>query len=114
MVQPALLIVVLCRFDATGADSTFKSYSNAMTGSSGGGSFRRDEVRPLAEIKESQIGMGDTPEFFSCRATILHIKADNLWYPACKTESCNKKVIEGNEGWRCEKCERSWSAPEYR
>ncbi|KLO19144.1 replication factor-a protein [Schizopora paradoxa] len=100
-------------YDATGSDQTFKSYSGSAT-SSGSGSFRREELRTLENVKESQLGMGDKQEYFSCRATILHVKHDNLSYPACQTENCNKKVVETHEGWRCEKCDRSFERPDYR
>jgi len=100
-------------FDATGSEQNFKSFSGA-TSSSGSGTFRREELRTLESVKDSQLGMGDKQEYFSCRATILHIKHDNLSYPACQTEGCNKKVIESHEGWRCEKCDRSFERPEHR
>ncbi|KAH8117078.1 replication factor-a protein [Phellopilus nigrolimitatus] len=100
-------------FDSLNNVPAFKSYSNGMSGG-GGGNFNRNEIRTLAEVKESQVGMGDTPENFSCRATIVHIKADNLSYPACPSDQCNKKVVETGEGWKCEKCDRSYSSPEYR
>lgn len=103
----------LLRFDATGSEQNFKSFSGATT-SSGSGTFRREELRTLEHVKDSQLGMGDKQEYFSCRATILHIKHDSLSYPACQTEGCNKKVIENHEGWRCEKCDRSFERPEHR
>lgn len=107
------ILKLICRFDSLNNVPAFKSYSNGMSGG-GGGNFNRNEIRTLAEVKESQVGMGDTPENFSCRATIVHIKADNLSYPACPSDQCNKKVVETGEGWKCEKCDRSYSSPEYR
>ncbi|KAJ1931440.1 Replication factor A protein 1 [Kickxella alabastrina] len=37
-------------------------------------------------------------------------------YPACPGEGCNKKITEDQSSgqWRCEKCQRSYPAPEYR
>ena len=58
--------------------------------------------------------MSDKPDYFSLRASIMHIKADNILYPACPTPQCNKKVTETHEGWRCEKCDRCHEKPEYR
>lgn len=101
------------RFDATGSEQNFKSFSGS-TMSSGSGTFRREELRTLESVKDSQLGMGDKQDYFSCRATIQHIKNENLSYPACQTENCNKKVIETHEGWRCEKCDRSFERPEHR
>ncbi|KAI0317460.1 replication factor-a protein [Amylostereum chailletii] len=96
-----------------GAQSSFHSHTNGMSGAGGGG-IRRDEMRTLNDVKMSQIGMSDNPEYFSTRATIMSIKPDNLWYPACPSESCNKKVVESHDGWRCEKCDRSYEKPQYR
>ena len=92
----------------------FKSFSGAMTSGSGGTAFNRDEILPLQEVRDREMGANDQAEYFHSRATITHIKADNVMYPACKTEKCNKKVTESGEGWRCEKCSTSWEEPDYR
>lgn len=52
--------------------------------------------------------------YFKLVATISHIKQENCMYPACPTEGCNKKVTEIDRGWRCEKCDSVFNAPEYR
>ncbi|KAG6851296.1 hypothetical protein H0H93_011732 [Arthromyces matolae] len=103
-------------YDSAGVGHSFQAQSNmGGGGTSGTGSgFRRDEMRSLAEVKESQLGQQDKAEFFSTRATIMHIKSDNICYPACPTVGCNKKVIDLNGTWRCEKCNKSFEAPEYR
>ncbi|KIJ69175.1 hypothetical protein HYDPIDRAFT_24028 [Hydnomerulius pinastri MD-312] len=102
-------------YDGIGAEKSFQSHSNAL--SSGGASFsgfNRNEMRHLSDVKESQLGMSDKAEYFSARATVMHIKSENIAYPACPTQGCNKKVTEVNDGWRCEKCEKSFERPEYR
>ena len=45
------------------------------------------------------------------RATILYIRPNNLYYTACPGENCNKKVNDDGDGWRCEKCDRSYPEP---
>lgn len=100
-------------YDNSGAQQSFKAHAN--TG--GGGSsytFKREDVRSLDEIKEAEYGRPDKPENFCARATIMHIKGDNIVYPACPTSGCNKKVIEMGDSWRCEKCNQSFAKPEYR
>ncbi|KAL4067797.1 hypothetical protein V8B97DRAFT_1940400 [Scleroderma yunnanense] len=102
-------------YDGIGSDKTFQSHSNAM--SSAGSSFpgfNREEMRSLHDVKQSQLGMSDKPEFFSTRATVMHIKSENIAYPACPNQGCNKKVTEINDGWRCEKCDKTHPRPEYR
>ncbi|KAH9180401.1 replication factor-a protein [Lactarius sanguifluus] len=95
-----------------GAQMTFTSHSQAGLSSGSGGTINRDEMRTIFDVKEAQLGMSDKADFFSTRATIMHIKTDNLVYPACPT--CNKKTTESHDGWRCEKCDRSYEKPEYR
>jgi replication factor A1 len=100
-------------YDSNGAEQTFKAHSS----SGGGGSmaaFNRADIRSLDEVKQAGYGMPDKPDVFSARATIMHIKSDNISYPACPTPNCNKKVVDMGENWRCEKCNQSFSAPEHR
>lgn len=87
-----------------------------MTAGAGGATFKKDEFRTFEDVTaDDTLGMNDKPDFFSSRATITFIKSDNLSYPACPTEKCNKKMSqEGNDEWRCEKCSQTYPAPEYR
>ena len=99
-----------------------RNYSSAGLGGTGmgaGGDFTSNlkERKTIAQAKDENLGMGsdDKADYFNMRATIVHLKQDNLYYPACPSENCNKKVnLEGNNLWRCEKCDRSFDAPEYR
>lgn len=101
-------------YDSTGAGQSFQAHAN--TGGGGGtmGGFNRAEMRSINEVKEAQLGSSDKVDYFSTRATIMHIKSDNISYPACQTPSCNKKVIEMGDSWRCEKCDKSFPAPDHR
>lgn len=99
-------------FDSLNSPPAFKSHSGGSSSAGGFGDIRREAMKTLLEVRALQENVPDGGENFSCRGTILHIKADNLFYPACPT--CNKKVIEGSEGWRCEKCDRAYTEPEYR
>jgi replication factor A1 len=97
-----------------GSQTPFSSHTQTGSSSGSGGSINRNEIRTIHQVKEDQLGMSDKADFFSLRATIMHIKADNISYPACPTPQCNKKVTETHEGWRCEKCDRCHEKPEYR
>lgn len=101
-------------YDSVGREQTFQMYSGLGGGAGGGQAFNRAEMRTLNDVKEAELGTSDRQDFFSCRGTILHIKGDNLAYPACQTPQCNKKVVQDADGWRCEKCDRTFAAPEYR
>ncbi|TFK54656.1 replication factor-a protein [Heliocybe sulcata] len=102
-------------YDALGSGQNFTSMSSGSNaGSSTMGGVSRDEMRTLFDVKESGLGTSDKADYFSCRATIMHIKGDNISYPACPTEGCNKKVVDIGGQWRCEKCDRSFERPEHR
>ena len=99
-------------YDSSGSEQTFQAHTAAGSTSTVG--FNRSEMRSLDEVKQANYGMPDKPEYFSARATVMHIKAENISYPACPTPLCNKKVIETGNSWRCEKCDRNFEAPEHR
>lgn len=103
-------------YDSIGVNESYQAYSNNGAGmSSSYATFDRVEILPLNDVKERELGMSDKPDSFSARATVMHIKPDNLAYPACQSQGCNKKVIEDHDGtWRCEKCNKTWDKPEYR
>lgn len=80
----------------------------------GAGTFKKDDFKTFQQVQESGLGMNEKPDFFSARATITFIKSENLWYPACPTEKCNKKVSQDGDEWRCEKCNQTFNQPDYR
>ncbi|CAK5277292.1 unnamed protein product [Mycena citricolor] len=102
-------------YDNEGASQTFAAQPSTGEFTSFGG-FSRDKIQPLAEIKTLELGRNEEkPDYFSTRATVVFMKNDNMWYPACQTENCNKKVSdESGNGWFCEKCQKTWPEPNYR
>ncbi|KAM0753641.1 replication factor A 1, rfa1 [Meredithblackwellia eburnea MCA 4105] len=100
-------------YDVEGSGKTFASHSG---GAISGGSFKKEDFKTLDEVKnDDSLGMSEKPDFFAARATIILIKAENMWYPACPSQGCNKKVsMESDDQWRCEKCDRVYEGPEYR
>jgi len=100
-------------YDADGANQPFQAHSSSGTSGMTGG-FNRAELRSIHDVKEAQLGQADKVDYFSTRATIMHIKSDNISYPACQTSGCNKKVVEDNGSWRCEKCDKSFPSPDHR
>lgn len=102
------------RFDSAGSEANFQSYSSALNSSTGqGASINLAELLTTQEVKDMNLGQ-DKPDYFSTRVVITLIKTENLSYPACPSEGCNKKVTELSDGWKCEKCERTYEAPEHR
>lgn len=103
-------------YDALSSSTSFQTHSSSGGGGGAGGSidFKRDEIRSLHDVRESQVGTNNQ-EFFATRATIMHIRSENIAYPGCRSDGCSKKVIDtGNGGWRCEKCDKTFESPEYR
>ena len=50
----------------------------------------------------------DQFHYFFLNGYVSKIKNDDrIYYPACKTENCRKKVIEDAGGFRCENCGKS-------
>ncbi|KAK9871429.1 hypothetical protein WA026_012805 [Henosepilachna vigintioctopunctata] len=67
------------------------------------------------EVKDKGLGNGDKADYYQTMATILLMRSENLTYKACPTESCNKKVIDLENGmFRCEKCNREYPNFKYR
>lgn len=104
-------------YDSGGSDVSFQPQTSTGTysGGTGGGGFNRSEIKPLLDMKLEANRIPDSDEkplFFSTRATVMHIRGDNIAYAACET--CNKKVIEEGAGWKCEKCDKTWPQPCYR
>jgi replication factor A1 len=100
-------------YESSGRDNTsFATHSNLS--SVGAATGRKDDLKLVAQIKSENLGM-ENPEYFTVKATIVHIKQENFAYPACLTENCNKKVTDMGDGtWRCEKCDMSHDRPQYR
>ncbi|KZT02307.1 replication factor-a protein [Laetiporus sulphureus 93-53] len=101
-------------YDAAGEKETYQAQSSSGYAGGSYDQFERAEVLPLREVQERELGTSDRQDVFSARATIMHIKSDNIAYPACQSPGCSKKVVQGHDGWRCEKCDKSWEKPSYR
>ena len=102
-------------YDAQGKNDNFQSHAS-MGGSLGAAGGRGDATKTIMQVKEENLGMSETADYFITKATIIYIKQDNpVSYPACLSEGCNKKVVETDPGqWRCERCDKTHPKPEYR
>lgn len=97
-------------YNEKGQSSQFESFNAGMVGFSEGSSSNRKLT--LAQVKSENLGMGDRPDYFSFRGTVVFIKSENFSYPACP--ECKKKVLLEANGWRCEKCQKNYTDPDYR
>lgn len=101
-------------YDAQGRSDTFTSHASMMApmGAAGG---RKDESKTIGQVKDENLGMTEQVDYFTTKATVIYVKQDNVSYPACLSEGCNKKVVETDPGqWRCERCDKTHPKPEYR
>lgn len=97
-------------YNDKGLHSQFNSYSG-MVGTNGEGITKRSKIT-LQEAKDEKLGMGDKPDYFEVRGTIVFAKTENFAYPGCP--ECKKKVTLESNGWRCEKCQKAYATPDYR
>lgn len=99
---------------AQGKNDTFMSHAQ-MGGSMGAVGGRGDPIKSILQVKEENLGMTETPDYFTTKATIIYVRQDNVSYPACLSPDCNKKVVEVDPGqWRCERCDKTHPKPEHR
>ncbi|KAK3657502.1 Replication factor A protein 1 [Elasticomyces elasticus] len=102
-------------YDGSGRNEQFQSHANTMSSVAASGPGDRNAYKTIAQVRDENLGMGDETDWFSIKATIIYVKQDNVAYPACLTDSCNKKTVEVDPGqWRCEKCDKTWDRPDYR
>lgn len=92
-----------------GASGNFESFSSEM-GSMTGESPSTPRIK-LQQVREENLGVGK-PAYFSFRGTVVFVKSENPAYPGCPT--CKKKVTMEENGWRCEKCQKTYPAPDYK
>lgn len=99
-----------------GQSASFETLSKGR-GDGAGPSVRIDQRKVLGQIVTEQLGLGDKPDYISCRATVMQLRNDKTkppWYMACAT--CNKKVQDSGNGlFSCEKCnnEQATAIPRY-
>jgi replication factor A1 len=99
-------------YESQGRSNTFASHSGMSAAGAAGG--RQDPLKTIAQVRDENLGMSENTDYFSTKSTIVYIKQDNVAYPACLNEGCNKKVTEIDGSWRCEKCDATHPKPEYR
>lgn len=100
-------------YDGQGRVETFQSHLGLSGAGTAGGT--NDPYKNLAQIKDDNLGMGDNPDYFLTKATVVYVKQENISYPACMSEKCNKKMVqmETNQ-WKCEKCDKTHPKPRHR
>uniref|UniRef100_A0A8C3JMB7 Replication protein A subunit n=1 Tax=Calidris pygmaea TaxID=425635 RepID=A0A8C3JMB7_9CHAR len=99
-------------FDSEGQLLECASISDVRGGPASG---MNTNWKTLFEAKFENLGQGDKADYFSCVATVVHLRKENCMYQACPSQDCNKKVIDQQNGlYRCEKCDREFPNFKYR
>ncbi|XP_015920041.1 replication protein A 70 kDa DNA-binding subunit [Parasteatoda tepidariorum] len=97
-------------FEREGANMEVQSISGKGPSGSMGGDWKT-----FAQTASEQLGMGDKPDYYINKATIVMLRKENCLYMACPSQECNKKVVDMNNGvYRCEKCNREYSEFQWR
>ena len=102
-------------YDSMGRTQSFLTHKSMS--SVGAATGRKDDFKTVRQVKDENLGMGEQPDYFSLKGTIVAIKQDNFCYPSCLTDNppCNKKVTDMGDGtWRCEKCDVTHDRARYR
>lgn len=72
---------------------------------------KNSNLNLISEINEAVQRENDTDQqhFYFVNGYISRIKNDErIFYPACMTENCRRKVVEEAQGFRCENCQKSF------
>lgn len=103
-------------YEAQGSSKELSSFATHSAMFAVGAAAGRDEVyKNLSQIREENLGMSEEPDYFTCKATVVYVKHENVCYPACLNDKCNKKVVQLDEGsWRCERCDATHPKPQFR
>lgn len=73
-------------------------------------------VMPKPVLRTQFIGdlINENAEYGNIQGTIMFVKEDSLFYSSCPTDGCNKKVVEEEGGYRCEKCNETYENCNYK
>lgn len=104
-----------------------EQYQTLKTEGPSGASSRLTNRKTIHQAQEENLGMNEKPDYFNLKSTINFLKVENFCYPSCNNivqpnsqgpqrepTTCNRKVVETGDGWRCEKCDLNFPEPEYR
>ena len=82
--------------------SLLRTARQASTVFTGGGMGGREvpfnERGVLDDIKSRQLGYGEKPDYIGVAATLNFVRSEKLWYEACASEGCQKKVVQNTDG----------------
>lgn len=87
------------------------------------GSNPMDLRKTIYQVTSENLGRLEKPDYFSIRASTSFLRTSGtIAYPACvnevnnngRTMTCNRKIIQDGDQWRCERCNITVDEPTYR
>eukprot|EP01116_Phalansterium_solitarium_P017308 TRINITY_DN4229_c0_g2_i1.p1 TRINITY_DN4229_c0_g2~~TRINITY_DN4229_c0_g2_i1.p1 ORF type:complete len:652 (-),score=238.32 TRINITY_DN4229_c0_g2_i1:174-2129(-) len=105
-------------FDSQGGHVSAQPLSSmaqgGIDGEGGGFISSIQERKTFSQIKDENLGR-DKQDNFVLRGLITQIRHEGtMWYTACPTKGCNKKVTQEATGWHCVKCNKTYPQCEER
>ncbi|XP_050350813.1 replication protein A 70 kDa DNA-binding subunit-like [Nymphalis io] len=98
-------------YDHGGASAELVNVSARVVGSSGG----KTEWITFKEAETRRTGSLEKGDYYNLLGVLIYTFADNAVYKACPQDSCNRKVLDQENGlFRCEKCDREYTNFKYR
>ncbi|KAI9498454.1 replication protein A DNA-binding subunit [Zychaea mexicana] len=91
------------------SEASYDTFAQQTTNSIGQQSNTRIT---LGQVKQDGLGTGDRADYFSARATVVFLKNENPAYPSCP--DCRKKMVQNENDWHCEKCNKGHPEPMWR
>jgi replication factor A1 len=102
-------------YDNEGSSSVFSTFNRSdFNRTSSPPEQSHNSIMRIEDVINSSLGTFDKPDYFNVLVDIAYIKPERLYYPSCKSESCNRKVIQDNNAWICEICQRVYDSPDWR
>ncbi|CAI9740572.1 A 70 kDa DNA-binding subunit-like [Octopus vulgaris] len=90
-------------YDRDGCNMEFNTFQGDSASIRGG-----NEWKTFEQVKSEKLG-ATKPDYFTSKGTVIFIKKGNCMYMACPNENCNKKLVDqGNNQYRCEKCDQEF------
>ena len=123
-------------YDNIGVKENYKSLKTESGAGSNNLSVmeRFAQRKMISQVEDENIGGqngGEKPEYFSTKASLSYAKPENFAYPACpnilsqsgdaslsgagaRQNPCNKKLVQYDDKWRCERCNMEFDRPTWR
>lgn len=74
-------------------------------------SFKKNKTLNVLQVKTENLGGNGQCSYFSFKGTVVYINQEKLAYAGCSR--CKKKLIQEKNEWRCGKCRKLYTRPDW-